>query len=165
MYIGCEKLKAAVLDVVFTTYIYNHWLTQKYSELWLVRYNGLVWSNIALLQLLPSYIHDPCSAHTKCLYLMIFPHFTDKILGIQEKQGENIKPSDQIFLLWYREIILMIVCNILETTSTMVNDQPTMKIRILRKRIQILSQICFIWIFVVGETEFWYLLLWFDFVH
>ena len=30
------------------SYIYNHWLTQKYSEFRLVRYNGLVWSNIAV---------------------------------------------------------------------------------------------------------------------
>ena len=34
------------VDVIFTTYLYNHWLTQKYSEFW---YNGLVWSNIAVL--------------------------------------------------------------------------------------------------------------------
>ena len=35
------------------------WLTQKYSEFWLVRYNGLVWSNIAVPSLLPFYIDDP----------------------------------------------------------------------------------------------------------
>ena len=46
------------VDVVFSTYIYNHWLTQKYSEFWLVRYNGLIWSNIAIPLLLPSYIYD-----------------------------------------------------------------------------------------------------------
>ena len=34
----------------------------KYSEFWLVRYNGLVWSNIDVTLLLPSYIYDPCSA-------------------------------------------------------------------------------------------------------
>ena len=39
----CTKLQLLI------SYIYNHWLTQKYSEFWLVRYNGLVWSNIAVL--------------------------------------------------------------------------------------------------------------------
>ena len=33
---------------VLICYIYNHWLTQKYSQFWLVRYNGLVWSNIVV---------------------------------------------------------------------------------------------------------------------
>ena len=33
---------------------------KKYSEFWLVRYNGLVWSNIAVPALLPFYIHYPC---------------------------------------------------------------------------------------------------------
>ena len=42
------------------SYIYNHWLTQKYSEFRLVRYIGLVWSNIAVTFLLPSYIYDHC---------------------------------------------------------------------------------------------------------
>ena len=38
----CTKLQLLI------SYIYNHWLTQKYSVFWLVRYNGLVWSNIAV---------------------------------------------------------------------------------------------------------------------
>ena len=38
----CDKLQLLI------SYIYDHWLTQKYSEFWLVRYNGLVWSNIAV---------------------------------------------------------------------------------------------------------------------
>ena len=38
----CTKLQLLI------SYIYSHWLTQKYSELWLVRYDGLVWSNIAV---------------------------------------------------------------------------------------------------------------------
>ena len=49
----CDKLQLLI------SYIYNHWLTQKYSEFWLVRYNGLVWSNNAVTLLLPSYIYDP----------------------------------------------------------------------------------------------------------
>ena len=32
----CTKLQLLI------SYIYNHWLTQKYSEFWLLRYNGLV---------------------------------------------------------------------------------------------------------------------------
>ena len=38
----CTKLQLLI------SYIYNHWMTQKYSEFWLVKYNGLVWSNIAV---------------------------------------------------------------------------------------------------------------------
>ena len=42
-------MKAAVTSWRRLHYIhYNHLLTQKYSEFWLVRYNGLVWSNIAV---------------------------------------------------------------------------------------------------------------------
>ena len=48
----CTKLQLLI------SYIYNHWLTQKYSEFWLVRYIGVVWSNIAVTLLLPSYIYD-----------------------------------------------------------------------------------------------------------
>ena len=40
----CTQLMSSSLH----TYI-NIWLTQKYSEFWLVRYNGLVCSNIAVL--------------------------------------------------------------------------------------------------------------------
>ena len=45
------------------SYIYNHWLTQKYSEFWLIRYNGFVWSNIAVPALLPSCIYNPWINH------------------------------------------------------------------------------------------------------
>ena len=54
----CTKLQLLI------SYIYNHWLTQKYSEFWLVRYNGLVWSNISVPFFLLSYIYDPCSLQT-----------------------------------------------------------------------------------------------------
>ena len=48
------------------SYIYNHWLTQKYSEFWLVRYNGLV--KYCCYFLLPSYIYDHCLQHIEvCL--------------------------------------------------------------------------------------------------
>ena len=118
MCIGCEKLSTAIFDQTKPLYLTNQNSLYFCVNQWLYMYvvkTTLAW--YSSLQLLPSYIWS-----------------LDKILGIQEKQGENTKPSDQIFLLWYREIILMIVCNILETTSTMVNDQPTMKIRILRKK-------------------------------
>ena len=46
----CTKLQLLI------SYIYNHWLTQKYSEYWLVRYNGMVWSNIAV----PFFYHPIC---------------------------------------------------------------------------------------------------------
>ena len=47
----CTKLQLLI------SYIYNHWLTQKYSEFWLVRYNA----GYCCYFLLPSYIYDHCS--------------------------------------------------------------------------------------------------------
>ena len=44
----CTKLQLLI------SYIYNHWLTQKYSEFWLVRYNA----GYCCYFLLPSYIYD-----------------------------------------------------------------------------------------------------------
>ena len=53
------------------SYIYNHSLTQKYSEFWLVRYNGLVWSDIAVPFVSPSYTHDPWFLLTVCVELRL----------------------------------------------------------------------------------------------
>ena len=58
-------------DIVFTTYIYNHWLTHKYSEFWLVRYNGLVWSNIAVLNYYHP-IHMILELNTKIFIWIMF---------------------------------------------------------------------------------------------
>ena len=44
----CTKLQLLI------SYIYNHWLTQKYSEFWLVRFNA----GYCFYFLLPSYIYD-----------------------------------------------------------------------------------------------------------
>ena len=46
----CDKLQLLI------SYIYDHWLTQKYSEFWLVRYNA----GYCCYFLLPSYIYDHC---------------------------------------------------------------------------------------------------------
>ena len=46
----CTKLQLLI------SYIYNHWLTQKYSEFWLVRYNGFV--KYCCTFLLPSCIYN-----------------------------------------------------------------------------------------------------------
>ena len=63
----CDKLQLLI------SYINNHWLTQKYSEFWLVRYNGLVCSNIAIPALLPSCIYNPWMDGTKCGFLCLDP--------------------------------------------------------------------------------------------
>ena len=50
----CDKLQLLI------SYIYDHWLTQKYSEFWLVRYNA----GYCCYFLLPSYIYDHCTGLT-----------------------------------------------------------------------------------------------------
>ena len=53
----CTKLQ------LLMSYIYDHWLTQNYSEFWLVRYNA----GYCCYFLLPSYIYDHCRHQTPAL--------------------------------------------------------------------------------------------------
>ena len=75
----CTKLQLLI------SYIYNHWLTQKYSESWLVRYNGLVWSNIAV-----TFFYHP-------IYMII----ADNILTRNWHQWNHCQDRDEMHNTWW----------------------------------------------------------------
>ena len=52
----------------------------------MVRYNGLVWSNIAVLQLFPSYIDDPW-------ILLTIIKERENIAAVMNRAGENKQPA------------------------------------------------------------------------
>ena len=68
-------------------------IEQKYSELGLVRYNGLVWSNIAVPFFLPSYIYDPCLVLT---LIMIFSKYSWNSSSLHFSLRPNFQNQNQL---------------------------------------------------------------------
>ena len=100
----CTKLQLLIC------YIYNHWLTQKYGEFWLVRYNGLVWSNIAV----PFFYHP--------IYMIIEPHPESGSFVILSKMSK-INSDWEATICWQLTMDKLMILMILMIMIMISNDQ------------------------------------------